>query len=211
MSENKKSQLNIQEIMPGAEEVQRELAKAKSMDDFFGKEGIFARLFANTIEQMLEAELSDHLGYEPYEAKGRNSGNSRNGRYSKKLRTSAGETAIQVPRDRNGEFDPQLVKKGQRRLPGFDDKVIALYARGLTTREIQGHLLDLYDVDRATRVVKKGDRVPREAGLDFLAAFAKHLASGGGDGVCFLTGQSSSPSRARPAGCARTSSSSRMV
>ena len=70
--------------MPSAEEVQRELSKAKSMDDFLGREGIFAKLFAHTIEEMLETELSEHLGYEPYEVKGRNSGNSRNGRYGKK-------------------------------------------------------------------------------------------------------------------------------
>lgn len=101
----------IQEIMPSAEEVQKELSTAKSMDDFFGKEGIFARLFAKTMEQMLEAELSEQLGYEPYEAKGRNSGDSRNGSYPKKLRSSNGEVTIQVPRDRNGEFEPQIVKK----------------------------------------------------------------------------------------------------
>jgi transposase-like protein len=80
MSEEKRKPRNIQEVMPSAEEVQRELAKAKSMDDFFGKEGIFANLFAHTIEEMLETELSEHLGYERYEVKGRNSGNSRNGR-----------------------------------------------------------------------------------------------------------------------------------
>ena len=74
MSEESKKGKKIQEIMPSAEEVQKELAKAKSMDDFFGKEGIFARLFANTIETMLETELSEELGYEPYEAKGKNSG-----------------------------------------------------------------------------------------------------------------------------------------
>jgi transposase-like protein len=79
MSEEKSKARNIQEVMPSTEEVQRELGKAKSMDDFFGKEGIFAKLFAHTIEEMLESELSEHLGYEPYEVKGRNSGNSRNG------------------------------------------------------------------------------------------------------------------------------------
>jgi hypothetical protein len=109
MTEEKSKPRNIQEIMPSREEVQRELAKAKSMDDFFGKEGIFARLFAHTIEELLETEMSAHLGYESYEAKGRNSGNNRNGRYSKKLRTSSGETSIRVPRDRNGEFEPAVL------------------------------------------------------------------------------------------------------
>jgi putative transposase len=147
MSEKKKTQLNIQEIMPGAEEVQRELATAKSMDDFFGKEGIFARLFASTIEQMLEAELSEHLGYEPYEAKGRNSGNNRNGKYTKKVRSSEGETTIQVPRDRNGEFEPQLVKKYLANTNELEDKIIGMYAKGMTVRDIQETLQELYGVD----------------------------------------------------------------
>ncbi len=100
-----------QESMPSAEEVQAELAKVQSMDDFFGKDGVFARLFATTMEQMLEGELTEHLGYEPYEATGRNSGNNRNGHYPKKVRTSTGETTVQVPRDRNGEFEPQIIAR----------------------------------------------------------------------------------------------------
>jgi len=147
MTEKKKTPLNIQEIMPGAEEVQRELASAKSMDDFFGKDGIFARLFASTIEQMLEAELSEHLGYEPYEAKGRNSGNNRNGKYTKKVRSSEGETTIQVPRDRNGDFEPQLVKKYLANTNELEDKIIGMYAKGMTVRDIQETLQELYGVD----------------------------------------------------------------
>jgi putative transposase len=147
MSEKKRTPLNIQEIMPGAEEVQRELATAKSMDDFFGKDGIFARLFASTLEQMLEAELSEHLGYEPYEAKGRNSGNNRNGKYTKKVRSSEGETTIQVPRDRNGDFEPQLVKRYTANTNELEDKIIGMYAKGMTVRDIQGTLQELYGVD----------------------------------------------------------------
>lgn len=147
MSEKSKKERKIQESMPGAEEVQRELAKAKSMDDFFGKEGIFARLFANTIETMLESELSEELGYEPYEAKGKNSGNSRNGHYSKKVRTSTGETTIQVPRDRNGEYEPQVVKKHVANTNELEDKIIAMYAKGMSVRDIQDTLKELYGVD----------------------------------------------------------------
>jgi len=147
MSEKKKTPLNIQEIMPGAEEVQRELATAKSMDDFFGRDGIFARLFASTLEQMLEAELSEHLGYEPYEAKGRNSGNNRNGKYTKKVRSSEGETQIQVPRDRNGDFEPQLVKRYAANTNELEDKIIGMYAKGMTVRDIQGTLQELYGID----------------------------------------------------------------
>jgi transposase-like protein len=80
--------------MPTAERLQEELSKVENMDDFFGKEGVFARLFAQTMEQMLEAELSDHLGYEPYEAKGRNTGNNRNGHYGKKVGSSSGDVEI---------------------------------------------------------------------------------------------------------------------
>lgn len=147
MSEEKKKPRNIQEMMPSTEEVQRELGKAKSMDDFFGKEGIFARLFAHTIEEMLETELSEHLGYERYEAKGRNSGNNRNGRYGKKLRTSSGETSIQVPRDRNGEFEPQVVKKQVANTNELEDKIIGMYAKGMSVRDIQGTLQELYGVE----------------------------------------------------------------
>ena len=129
------------------QEVQRELSKAKSMDDFFGKEGIFAKLFAPMIEEMLETELSEHLGYEPYEVKGRNSGNSRNGRYGKKLRTSAGETTIQVPRDRKGDFEPQVVKKQVANTNELEDKIIGMYAKGMSVRDIQGTLQDLYGVE----------------------------------------------------------------
>ena len=147
MSEEKSKPRNIQEVMPGAEEVQRELGKAKSMDDFFGKEGIFAKLFAHTIEEMLESELSEHLGYAAYEVKGRNSGNSRNGRYAKRLRTSAGETTIQVPRDRNGEFEPQVVKKQVANTNELEEKIIGMYAKGMSVRDIQATLQDLYGVE----------------------------------------------------------------
>jgi putative transposase len=147
MSEEKSKPRNIQEVMPSTEEVQRELGKAKSMDDFFGKEGIFAKLFAHTIEEMLESELSEHLGYEPYEVKGRNSGNSRNGRYAKKLRTSEGEATIQVPRDRNGEFEPQVVKKQVSNTNELENKIIGMYAKGMSVRDIQETLKELYGVD----------------------------------------------------------------
>jgi putative transposase len=95
----------------------------------------------------LEGELTEHLGYEKHATEGRNGGNSRNGRSTKRVKTDAGEVAIEVPRDREGTFEPQLVAKGQRRLPGFDEKVIALYARGMTTREIQAHLKEIYKVE----------------------------------------------------------------
>ena len=124
-----------------------QLLKGKTPEEILGRDGVLKGLTKRLVERALEGELTSHLGYEKHAVEGRGSGNSRNGVSPKNVLTGSGELELEVPRDRNGEFDPQLVKKGQRRLPGFDDKVIALYARGLTTREIQGHLLDLYDVE----------------------------------------------------------------
>ncbi len=146
--------------MPSAEEVIKELGTAKSMDDFFGKEGIFARLFAHTLEEMLQAELSEKLGYEPYEATGRNSGDSRNGYYSKKVRTSAGEGHLRVPRDRNGEFEPQILKRYAANTNELEEKIIAMYAKGTSVRDIQDQLGELYGVDISpTTISAVTDRV----------------------------------------------------
>jgi transposase-like protein len=134
-------------VLPSVERIQHELASAQSIDDFFGKEGIFARLFAGTLEQMLEAELTAHLGYPPYAATGRNSGNSRNGKRSRNLRTSTGDVTIQVPRDRNGDFQPVLLDKYQTSTNELEDKIIALYAKGVSTRDIQETLHELYGVE----------------------------------------------------------------
>lgn len=131
--------------LPGAEEIQNELAQVESIDDFFGKEGIFSKLFARTLEEMLEAELTEHLGYEKYEAQGRNSGNNRNGKRMTKLQTSAGDQRIQVPRDRNGEFQSPLLE--QRRSNELERKITALYAKGTTTRDIQETIADIYGVE----------------------------------------------------------------
>jgi transposase-like protein len=135
------------EYLPSVEEIQQELGRAESIDDFFGKEGIMARLFARTLEQMLEGELTAKLGYERYAARGRNSGNSRNGKRSRKVQTSGGEVAIAVPRDRQGEYQPQLLERYKGRSNEIEQKVIGLYAKGMTTRDIQASLADLYGLD----------------------------------------------------------------
>jgi len=135
---------DIQTHMPSAEEVAQELGKATSIDDFYGKDGIFAKLFSKTIEEMLEAELTSELGYERYDTEGRNSGNNRNGRYTRKMRTSGGDAEIKVPRDRNGEFQSALLKKNSNEI---EQKVIAMYAKGMSTRDIQALLTELYGID----------------------------------------------------------------
>lgn len=139
--------------MPSLETIQQELGKAQSMDDFFGKEGIFARLFAETLEQMLDAELTAQLGYEPYEAKGRNSGHSRNGHYRKTVRTSNGETEVTVPRDRNGEFEPHILKKYQANTNELEDKIIAMYGRGMTQRDIETQLAEMYGIEVSAQTI----------------------------------------------------------
>ena len=97
---DEQEQRDVRAYMPTAEQIATALAGVRSTDDFFGQEGVFSRLFSEALQQMLEGEMSDHLGYERYEAKGRNSGNSRNGSYAKKVRTSTRESTLQVPRDR---------------------------------------------------------------------------------------------------------------
>jgi transposase-like protein len=135
------------------ERIQQDLATATSIDDFFGKEGIFARLFAGTLEQMLEAELTAHLGSEPYAAQGRNSGNSRNGKRARSIRTSSGDTTIQVPRDRKSEFQPTLLEKYQTSTNELEEKIIALYAKGVSTRDIQETLQELYGVEVSAQTI----------------------------------------------------------
>lgn len=133
--------------LPSLERIQRELGSATDLNDFFGKDGIFARLFATTVEQMLEAELTAHIGYPPYAPEGRNSGNSRNGKRTRSLRTSAGDTTITVPRDRNGTFQPALLEPYQSSTSELEDKIIGLYAKGLSARDIQETLKHLYGVE----------------------------------------------------------------
>jgi putative transposase len=124
-----------------------DLVRGRTQEEVFGEEGLLKQLTKRLYEQALNAELAEHLGYEKHAPEGRNKGNSRNGTKSKTLKAGTAKLEIDVPRDRDGTFEPQLVRKRQRRLPGFDNKVIALYARGMTTREIRAHLEELYSVE----------------------------------------------------------------
>ena len=123
------------------------LEEVSDPKDILGKNGLLKQLTKRLVERTLEAELTDHLGYEPHEQKGYGTGNNRNGKGNKTVQSETGSIDIHVPRDRNGTFEPQLIKKRQRRLEGFDDKVLALYSRGLSTRDIQGQIEELYGVE----------------------------------------------------------------
>ncbi len=127
--------------------VDRLLADYEKPEDIIGEKGLLKQLTKAIVERALSAELTTHLGYEKHAAAGRRSGNSRNGASSKRLKGEFGTIEIAVPRDRVGSFEPQLVPKGTTRFAGFDEKILSLYARGMTTREIQGHLEEMYQVE----------------------------------------------------------------
>jgi hypothetical protein len=125
--------------------VDKLLADAEGTD-LLGPDGLLAELTKNVLERALDAELTDQLGYELGDPAGRGSGNSRNGASGKTVHTDVGSVRLDVPRDRNGSFEPQIVPQGAIRLQGFNDRIIALYARGMTVRDIQAHLLEIYGV-----------------------------------------------------------------
>jgi len=123
------------------------LVDYKKPEDIIGENGLLKQLTKAVLERALEAEMSEHVGYEKHSPVGNNSGNSRNGVTRKTLKGDFGEIALATPRDRNGSYEPRIISKGQTRFTGFDDKIISMYARGMSTREIQGHLEEIYGVD----------------------------------------------------------------
>jgi putative transposase len=119
----------------------------KTPEEILGDNGLLKQLTKAVLERAMQAELTEHLGYEPHDAASDNSGNSRNGKSKKTLKGDFGNLPLEVERDRNSSFAPKIVPKGQTRFEGFDDKILSLYARGMTTREIQGHLEEIYQVE----------------------------------------------------------------
>jgi putative transposase len=119
----------------------------KKPEDLIGENGLLKQLTKRLLERAMAAELTEHVGYEKHDPVGNNSGNSRNGKSGKTLKGSFGRMPLEVPRDRNGTFEPQIIEKHQTRFTGFDENIISLYSRGLTTREIQEHLEEIYHVE----------------------------------------------------------------
>jgi putative transposase len=124
-------------------------------EDLIGENGLLKQLTKRLIERAMKAELTHELGYEKNAPQGRGSGNSRNGKSRKKLKGDFGQIEIEVPRDREGQFEPKIVPKHQRRFDGFDDKILSMYARGMTTREIQGHLQEIYGVEVSPSLISE--------------------------------------------------------
>lgn len=123
------------------------LKEYKGPESFWGATGIFAQLKKKIIERTLDAEMDNHLGYTKHDPKGHNSGNSRNGKGKKTVVIDSEQVELDPPRDRNGSFEPQLIPKRQKYFQGFDDKILAMYARGMSVRDIQSCLLEMYQVD----------------------------------------------------------------
>ena len=128
---------------------------ATSGGSLIGPDGLVKSLTKALVERMLTGEMNHHLGYEKHEVTGYRTGNSRNGTSRKILKGEAGEMTIEVPRDRNGTFEPKLIEKHQTRFEGFDDKILSMYALGMTVRDIQGHLHDMYGVDVSSGLISQ--------------------------------------------------------
>jgi putative transposase len=136
----------VRELLPD-EVVDELLAGARSEEEIIGPGGLLAQLTKRLVERAMEVELADHLGYAPHQEPPGGTGNTRNGSSPKTLLTEHGAVRINAPRDRNGSFEPAIVRKRQRRFEGFDEKILALYSRGLSTRDIEAHLADIYGVN----------------------------------------------------------------
>lgn len=123
------------------------IGTAKTQEDVFGRGGLLNELSKRLLERMLEGEMTHHLGYEKHAIEGHNSGNSRNGKTTKTVKTNQGELELVVPRDRKSEFEPILIEKRQSRLKEVDDQILSLYGRGMTVRDIQEHVLEFYGTE----------------------------------------------------------------
>jgi hypothetical protein len=123
--------------------------------ELLGPGGLLSQVTKTVLERALAEEMTGHLGYEKDDPAGRGSGNNRNGSTGKTVLTDIGAVDPAVPRDRNGTFDPKIVRKGQTRLEGFNGRIIALYARGMTTRDIRAHLREIYDVDVSPDLISR--------------------------------------------------------
>ena len=121
----------------------------------FGEGGLVKTLTTRLLNKALEAEMDHHLGYKKNSVAGKNSGNSRNGHTKKKVLTSDQEAEIEVPRDRNGEFEPAIVPKYSKRTDLFNDQIISLYGNGMTTRDIATHIKDMYNVDVSPSLISE--------------------------------------------------------
>jgi putative transposase len=135
------------------EKLEKDLKTAKSYEDLMGKDGAIKKLMKHTLEQLLEAEMKEHLGYEQNARTPKEHKNRRNGSSSKTVKSDTGEIDLEIPRDRDGQFDPVIVKKHQRHIGALQDTIISMYAKGMSTRDIQQHMEDIYGVEVSASTV----------------------------------------------------------
>ena len=126
-----------------------------TQEELFGQNGLVKALTSRLLNRILEAEMDIHLGYKKHSNDGDNSGNSRNGYSKKKILTQDQQVELNIPRDRNSEFEPEIVPKYAKRLPLFNDQIISLYSRGMTTRDIQAHLKEIYGIDVSPELISR--------------------------------------------------------
>jgi len=143
------------------------MSNYQSPEDLIGANGLLNQLTKAIVERALEAEMTAHLGHDKHEAVTNATGNARNGKSRKTLKGDFGDLPIEIPRDRQGDFEPQIIPKHQRRWTGFDDKIVSLYARGLSVREIQAHLFELYGTEVSPSLISS----VTDAVLDEVAAW----------------------------------------
>jgi len=136
-------------------ELLRKLIKQYNLKDTKDIKNILKDLFGSTIQEMLEAELGEDLGYSKYDHKNKETKNSRNGHSGKTLKSDHGKIDIKVPRDREEEFNPKIVKKTQTDVSSIEDQVLSMYAKGMTTRDIKTHLSDLYGIDSSPELISR--------------------------------------------------------
>ena len=129
------------------------LSNYKEPEDILGEHGLLKQLTKALLERALQAEMTDHLGHSKHSSVSNETGNARNGKSHKTLKGDFGTLAIEIPRDRDSSFEPKIIPKHQTRWTGFDDKIISLYARGLTVREIQQHLLEIYGTEVSSSLI----------------------------------------------------------
>jgi transposase-like protein len=133
----------------------RKLIKKYDLKDTKDIQNMLKDMFGDAIQEMLEAELEDDLGYSRYDYKNKSTTNSRNGYSKKSLKSNYGKTDIKIPRDRDGDFEPKIVKKNQTTLPSIEDQVLSMYAKGMTTRDIKAHLESLYGIDASPELISR--------------------------------------------------------
>jgi len=146
------------------EQFKKDLLKAKSYEELMGPDGAIKKMMKSSLEAILDAEMTEHLGYPKKSPEGNNSGNSRNGKYPKTVITQSGNLTLDIPRDRKGEFEPKVIPKHQNRLGKIEDQIISMYAKGISTRDIQSHLEEIYGVEVSPTLISQiSDKISAKA------------------------------------------------